>query len=140
MKRNLVVVAIALTLGLIVTERYFLNTDLLHQKILTLDMQPTPHEQKWWKEAVIYEIYPASFSDSNGDGFGDIPGIISKLDYLQALGINVLHLCPHYPSPQIDMGYDISNYENVHEPYGTVEDVETLINATHARGMKIILI
>jgi oligo-1,6-glucosidase len=128
----------ALALSLIVAEWYFLDTNLIHQKILSHDMQLTFHEQKWWKEAVIYEIYPASFSDSNGDGIGDIPGIISKLDYLRALGINVLHLCPHYQSPQIDMGYDISNYENVHEPYGTVEDVETLINATHAREMKII--
>ncbi|KUJ24483.1 glycoside hydrolase [Mollisia scopiformis] len=94
--------------------------------------------QTWWKEAVVYEIYPASFKDSNDDGIGDIPGIVSKLDYLRDLGVDVIHICPHYQSPQVDMGYDISNYEEIHEPYGTVEDVQTLIDAAHGLGMKII--
>jgi oligo-1,6-glucosidase len=96
------------------------------------------HKHKWWKEVVIYEIYIPSFKDSNDDGIGDILGIVSQLDYLRDLGIDVIAIGPHYQSPQVDMGYDISNYESVHEPYGTVEDVETLIEATHVRGMRII--
>ncbi|KJZ77676.1 hypothetical protein HIM_02853 [Hirsutella minnesotensis 3608] len=96
-------------------------------------------DKAWWKEAVIYQIYPASFCDSNGDGIGDLPGITSKLDYLSSLGVNALWICPMYDSPQIDMGYDISDYEAVYPPYGTVLDMEALINATHARGMRIML-
>lgn len=93
--------------------------------------------QKWWKHAVIYQVYPASFCDSNGDGMGDLPGITSKLDYLKDLGTDIIWVCPMFDSPQIDMGYDISNYEDVYPPYGTVEDAEVLIKETHARGMKI---
>ncbi|PHH86652.1 hypothetical protein CDD83_9931 [Cordyceps sp. RAO-2017] len=93
----------------------------------------------WWKEAVVYQIYPASFCDSNGDGIGDLPGITSKLDYLADLGINVIWICPMYDSPQVDMGYDISDYEAVYPPYGTVRDMETLIRETHARGMRLML-
>ncbi|KAM0636903.1 hypothetical protein ACHAPW_000342 [Verticillium nonalfalfae] len=96
---------------------------------------PTP----WWKDATVYQIYPASFKDGNGDGLGDIPGIISKVDYLANLGVDVVWVSPMYASPQIDMGYDISDYEAVHAPYGTVEDMEKLIAACHARGMKLIL-
>ncbi|KAM4061146.1 alpha amylase, catalytic domain-containing protein [Hirsutella rhossiliensis] len=97
------------------------------------------HDKKWWKEAVIYQIYPASFCDSNGDGIGDLPGITSKLDYLASLGVNAIWVCPMYDSPQVDMGYDISNYEDVYPPYGTVQDMETLIRETHARGMRVML-
>lgn len=93
----------------------------------------------WWKHASIYQIYPASYKDSNGDGIGDLPGIIGKLDYIQSLGVDAIWLCPMYDSPQYDMGYDISNYEDVYAPYGTVEDVETLITACHDRGMRILL-
>lgn len=93
----------------------------------------------WWKEAVIYQIYPSSFCDSNGDGIGDLPGIISKLDYLKSLGVDAIWVCPMYDSPQVDMGYDIANYEDVYSPYGTLQDMETLIHETHARGMKIML-
>ncbi|KAG5984682.1 hypothetical protein E4U55_003763 [Claviceps digitariae] len=96
-------------------------------------------DKKWWKEAVIYQIYPASFCDSNGDGIGDLPGITSKLDYLADLGINVIWICPMYDSPQVDMGYDISNYEDVYRPYGTVQDMEVLIKEAHSRGMRIML-
>ncbi|KAK3182214.1 hypothetical protein K4F52_006583 [Lecanicillium sp. MT-2017a] len=96
-------------------------------------------DKKWWKQAVIYQIYPASFCDSNGDGVGDLPGITSKLDYIASLGVNVIWICPMYDSPQVDMGYDIANYEEVYGPYGTVEDMETLIRETHARGMRIML-
>lgn len=96
------------------------------------------HESKWWKEAVVYEIYVSSFKDANGDGIGDIPGIISKLDYLRDLGVDIIWISPHYQSPQVDMGYDISDYQQIHEPYGTMTDVDTLIERTHALGMKII--
>jgi alpha-glucosidase/glucan 1,6-alpha-glucosidase len=95
--------------------------------------------QKWWKNSIVYQIYPASFKDSNGDGIGDIPGIISQLDYIASLGVDVIWVCPMYDSPQHDMGYDISDYEKVYPPYGTVADMETLIKACHDRGLRIIL-
>jgi len=101
-------------------------------------MSRPEHERRWWKECVVYQIYPASFKDSNDDGIGDIPGIISKLDYIQDLGIDVIWLSPHYKSPQIDMGYDISDFEDIHAPYGTLEDCQRLIDETHKRGMRII--
>jgi oligo-1,6-glucosidase len=81
----------------------------------------------WWKDVTVYQIYPASFNDSNNDGIGDLPGIVQKLDYIQSLGVEVIWVCPMYASPQIDMGYDISDYEAVHPPYSTVEDMEILI-------------
>ena len=130
--------AVALVAAFILAERYFLDFDFVHQKSILHNMGEQEPQREWWKEAIIYEIYPASFKDSNSDGIGDIPGIISKLDYLHDLGVDVIHLGPHYQSPQVDMGYDISDYEAVHPPYGTVEDVQALIDATHARGMKII--
>lgn len=99
---------------------------------------PTFHERKWWKEGVVYQIYPASYKDSNNDGIGDIPGIISKLDYIRDLGVDIIWICPFYKSPQVDMGYDVSDYEDIHEPYGSVQDCEKLIKETHDRGMKII--
>jgi alpha-glucosidase len=102
-------------------------------------MTVTVRDKLWWKQAVVYQIYPASFCDSNGDGIGDLPGITSKLDYIASLGVDVIWICPMYDSPQVDMGYDISNYEDVYRPYGTVQDMETLINETHARGMRIML-
>ena len=97
------------------------------------------HEQKWWKHGTIYQIWPASYKDSNGDGVGDIPGILSKLDYIKSLGVDIIWLSPMYDSPQDDMGYDISDYNKVYPPYGTVEDVEKLINGAHERGMKLLL-
>lgn len=93
----------------------------------------------WWKDAVVYQIYPASFKDSNGDGIGDLNGIISELDYIRSIGVDVIWVCPMYDSPQVDMGYDIRNYEDVYRPYGTVQDMQRLIDETHSRGMKIIL-
>ncbi|KFX99432.1 hypothetical protein O988_03872 [Pseudogymnoascus sp. VKM F-3808] len=98
----------------------------------------TVSERIWWKEGTVYQVYPASFKDSNSDGVGDIPGIISKLSYIKDLGIDIIWVCPFYKSPQVDMGYDISNYEDVHAPYGTLADVETLISACHQLGMRII--
>lgn len=97
------------------------------------------HEYKWWKHGTIYQIWPASYKDSNGDGVGDIPGILSKLDYVKSLGVDIIWLSPMYDSPQDDMGYDISDYNKVYPKYGTVEDVEKLINGAHERGMKLLL-
>ncbi|KAH7376204.1 oligo-1,6-glucosidase [Plectosphaerella cucumerina] len=96
-------------------------------------------EHCWWKEASIYQIYPASFKDSNGDGWGDIRGIIDKLDYLKDVGVDAVWLCPIFKSPQVDMGYDISDYRDIHPPYGTVRDVDDLIAGLHERGMKCVL-
>ncbi|KAE8449338.1 hypothetical protein EG329_008239 [Mollisiaceae sp. DMI_Dod_QoI] len=134
----LLTAAITLLFGFFLAEKHLLSGNLFQQKIMSHNLGTEDHERKWWKEAVVYEIYPASFKDSNDDGIGDVPGIASKLDYLRDLGVDVIHICPHYQSPQIDMGYDVSNYEDIHRPYGTVEEVQALIDATHARGMKIV--
>ncbi|KAJ5649621.1 CAZyme family GH13 [Penicillium longicatenatum] len=98
-----------------------------------------PTAKAWWKESSVYQIYPASFKDSNGDGIGDIPGIISKLDYVHGLGVDIVWLNPVFESPQIDMGYDISDYYKIHPPYGTVQDVEELISKLHERKMKLVM-
>jgi oligo-1,6-glucosidase len=95
--------------------------------------------KQWWKEAVIYQIYPRSFKDSNGDGIGDIKGIISKLDYLKNLGINVIWLSPVYQSPNDDNGYDISNYREIMDEFGTMRDWENLLVEMHKRGIKLIM-
>ncbi|CAI4036672.1 hypothetical protein SMKI_16G0010 [Saccharomyces mikatae IFO 1815] len=95
-------------------------------------------EKKWWKEATIYQIYPASFKDSNNDGWGDLKGITSKLQYIKDLGVDAIWVCPFYDSPQQDMGYDVSNYEKVWPTYGTNEDCFELIDKTHKLGMKFI--
>lgn len=93
----------------------------------------------WWKEAVCYQVYPRSFMDSNGDGVGDLRGLISKLDYLQELGIDVIWICPFYKSPNADNGYDISDYQAVSEEFGSIEDIELLLKEVHQRGMRVIL-
>ena len=97
------------------------------------------NNQKWWKDAVIYQIYPKSFQDSNGDGIGDIPGIISRLDYLKDLGIDAVWLSPVYCSPQDDNGYDISDYQDIDPMFGTLEDMERLIREAKERGIRIIM-
>jgi len=84
-------------------------------------------EKKWWQSSVVYQIYPRSFADSNGDGMGDIPGITGKIEYLKKLGVNVLWICPIYQSPQDDNGYDISDYRTVYPEFGTMEDMKILI-------------
>ncbi|KAF1920235.1 alpha-glucosidase-like protein maltase [Ampelomyces quisqualis] len=99
----------------------------------------TVAQRPWWKDAVVYQIYPASFKDSNGDGIGDLNGIMSELDYIHSIGVDVIWICPMYDSPQVDMGYDIRDYEDVYAPYGTLQDMEKLIEETHSRGMRIIL-
>jgi oligo-1,6-glucosidase len=96
-------------------------------------------ERKWWKEAVVYQIYPRSFYDSDGDGIGDLQGIIKKLDYLKELGIDVIWLCPIYKSPNTDNGYDISDYQDIMDEFGAMDDFDQLLREAHNRGMKIIL-
>ena len=94
---------------------------------------------KWWKEAIAYQVYPRSFQDSNGDGIGDLRGIIQRLDYLQELGIDVIWICPMYKSPNDDNGYDISDYQDIMDEFGNMKDFDDLLHEVHKRGMKLIL-
>jgi alpha-glucosidase len=96
-------------------------------------------DNTWWKHAVIYEIYPRSFQDSNGDGIGDLNGITQRLDYLQALGVDAIWISPMYPSPQVDFGYDISDYENVDPQYGTLKDFDRLVAEAKKRNIRVVL-
>jgi len=98
-------------------------------------MNPSP----WWQNGVIYQIYPRSFADSNGDGIGDLNGITSRLDYLSDLGIDAIWLSPIYPSPDVDFGYDVSDYCAVDPKFGTIEDFDRLVSEAHVRGIHIIL-
>jgi len=95
--------------------------------------------KNWWKESVVYQIYPRSFKDSNGDGIGDIKGIIEKLDYLKKLGVNILWLSPIYKSPNDDNGYDISDYRDIMNEFGTMEDFDLLLKEAHKRNLKIVM-
>lgn len=94
---------------------------------------------KWWKESVVYQIYPISFMDSNGDGIGDLQGIISKLDYLKDLGVDVIWVCPIYKSPNHDNGYDISDYCDIMKEFGTMADFDLMLKEIHIRGMKLMM-
>lgn len=96
-------------------------------------------KKTWWKESVVYQIYPRSFKDSNGDGIGDLQGIISKLPYLNKLGIDIIWICPIYKSPNDDNGYDISDYLNIQKEYGTMQDFDLLLKKSHALGIHIIM-
>ncbi|KAI8683949.1 Glycoside hydrolase family 13 [Fusarium keratoplasticum] len=93
----------------------------------------------WWKESSVYQIYPASFQDSTGTGVGDLKGIISRVDYLKNLGVDIVWLSPIFKSPQVDMGYDVSDYEVIDPPYGDISDVDVLKDKLHERGMKLVL-
>src|SRR4051812_512622 len=92
----------------------------------------------WFKDAIIYELHVRSFYDSNGDGIGDFPGLIQKLDYLEDLGINTIWVLPFYPSPLKDDGYDVSDYYDVHSDYGTLADFKLLLKEAHKRGIRVI--
>src|SRR5689334_10286528 len=93
----------------------------------------------WWQHGVIYQVYPRSFMDSNADGVGDLPGLLSRLDYLRWLGANTIWLSPVYSSPMADFGYDISDFENVDPIFGTLQDLDQVIEQAHAHGLKVIL-
>ncbi len=107
-------------------------------------MNPVPDElepadEPWWTRAVVYQIYPRSFQDTNGDGIGDLPGILQRVDHLVELGVDVLWLSPIYRSPQDDNGYDISDYEDIDPAFGTLEDLDRLLEALHERGLKLVM-
>ncbi len=97
------------------------------------------HDFLWWRDGVIYQIYPRSFCDSNGDGIGDLPGITSKLEYLQTLGVDAIWLSPIYPTPDKDFGYDISDYEAIDPRFGTLADFDSLLKEAHHRGIRVIM-
>ena len=96
-------------------------------------------DHEWWQTGIIYQVYPRSFADGNGDGIGDLPGLRSRLDYLQGLGVDCLWLSPIYPSPMADFGYDVSDYVGIHPLFGTLADFDALLADVHARGMKLLL-
>jgi len=94
---------------------------------------------QWWKEVVVYQVYPRSFKDTNGDGIGDLKGIVEKLDYIKSLGVDVVWLNPVYESPNDDMGYDISDYKAIMQQFGTMDDFDTLLKGLHDRGIKLMM-
>jgi alpha-glucosidase len=102
-------------------------------------MEPQAHEHSWWRHGAIYQIYPRSYQDSNGDGVGDLQGIRQRLDHLKRLGIKAIWLSPIYPSPMADFGYDISNYVDIDPVFGTLEDFDALLTDAHSAGLKLIL-
>lgn len=112
---------------------------LLSTNPITAQENKAATDSKWWKEAVVYQIYPRSFKDSDGDGIGDLKGIISKLDYVKSLGIDAVWLNPIYTSPNDDNGYDISNYREIMADFGTMEDFDLLLKEMHKRNIKLIM-
>ncbi len=115
---------------------YFLifNNNIFGQVIIS-----NKEDRKWWKEAIVYQIYPRSFKDSDGDGIGDLKGIISKLDYIKSLGVTAVWLNPIYSSPNDDNGYDVSDYRNIMKDFGTMADFDSLLKGLHERGIKLIM-
>ena len=111
------------------------NRAIIPDAIRTNGATPNP----WWSNAVVYQIYPRSFQDANGDGLGDLKGITSRLDYLADLGVDVLWLSPVYRSPQDDNGYDISDYRDIDPLFGTLDDMDELLAEAHKRGLKIVM-
>ncbi len=103
------------------------------------NVQAQNNDRKWWKEAIVYQVYPRSFKDSDGDGIGDLKGIISKLDYIKNLGIDVVWLNPIYVSPNDDNGYDISDYQNIMKEFGTMQDFDALLKGMHDRKIKLVM-
>src|SRR6188472_2694995 len=97
-----------------------------------------PDAAPWWTSTVVYQVYPRSFADSNGDGIGDLPGITAKLDHLVDLGVETLWVSPFFASPQRDVGYDVSDYRAVAPEYGTLDDAQELIDQAHAKGLKVL--
>ena len=117
----------------------FACTALIAQKKPIPNAEEMPAENRWWKEAIVYQIYPRSFQDSDGDGIGDLRGIISRLDYLKSLGINAVWLNPVYESPNDDNGYDVSDYRGIMKDFGTMKDFDELLKGMHDRGIKVVM-
>lgn len=106
---------------------------------MTADPTRPDPSNDWWRDAVVYQVYPRSFADSDGDGMGDIPGLISRLDYLADLGVDAIWISPYYTSPLYDGGYDVADYRSIDARLGTMDDVDTLITQAHARGIRVIM-
>ena len=104
-----------------------------------MSSEPIADRPDWYKDAIIYELHLKAFHDANNDGIGDIPGLIEKLDYIQELGVTAIWLLPFFPSPLRDDGYDISDYRDIHQSYGSLSDFRQLVRETHKRGMRIII-
>lgn len=102
-------------------------------------MTTSPTINDWWKSAVVYQVYPRSFADSNGDGIGDVRGIIDHLDHLVALGVDALWISPWYPSPMADGGYDVSDYCDINPDFGTLADADALVAQAHELGLRVII-
>ena len=128
MFRNLVILAVVLL-------TYCFAVPFACAQAKTVDSEG----HQWWQHAVFYEIYPRSFADSNNDGIGDLKGITSKLDYLKDVGVDAIWITPCYPSPQVDFGYDVSDYENIDPMYGTLKDFDRLQSDGQKRGIRIIM-
>jgi alpha-glucosidase len=124
---------------LMLSQVAFAQTSAAPMRAAIHDTAAPALDATWWKHAVIYEIYPRSFQDSNGDGIGDLNGITQRLDYLQTLGIDAIWISPMYPSPQVDFGYDISNYEAIDPQYGTLKDFDNLLANAKKRNIRIVL-
>src|SRR5512141_3091422 len=102
-------------------------------------MQAPSQHRGWHHDAIIYQLHVKAYSDSNGDGFGDLRGLIQKLDYIAELGVTAIWILPFYPSPLRDDGYDIADYTAVHPSYGTLEDFQAFLQAAHARGLQVVI-
>ena len=132
-KKNYLLTLLIVSLGFVQLSCKY-KTTVQHPKIA--DSIPG---KKWWKEAIVYQIYPRSFKDSDGDGIGDLKGIISKLDYIKSLGINTVWINPIYSSPNDDNGYDVSDYRNIMKDFGTMADFDSLLKGMHERGIKLVM-
>ncbi len=130
--------------AVLIAASLLLSSPNLDAQVVVLKRAHSPrlingYEPKWWKEAVVYQIYPRSFQDSNGDGIGDLNGITERLDYLQRLGVNVIWLSPHFASPNADNGYDISDYRAVMADFGTMADFDAMLASIKQRHMRLII-
>src|ERR1700751_3906704 len=124
--------------------RYLALSALLFFSVLVASAQTSANSvdaegHEWWQHAVFYEIYPRSFADTNNDGIGDLKGITSKLDYLKDLGVDAIWITPCFPSPQVDFGYDVSDYESIDPMYGTLADFDILVSEAKKRNIRVML-
>src|SRR5919197_1087855 len=106
---------------------------------MTATRRMHPNSYQWWQRGIVYQVYPRSFMDSNGDGTGDLPGILNRLDYLDWLGVDAIWISPIFPSPMADCGYDVADHTDVHPLFGTRDDRDRLVEAAHARNIRVLL-